>query len=133
MKSELNWTLFTLIIEVLRRSFWLFCKINKAKTTLGFPYLLIEFMVSVEKLGCAFKVFWIMIKYWNVWKFNQVIFYWAIRETKLTWSTLKIIFWTTFWWLYVINYVYMFVIRNETLFLNCSWSKQKIHEVTGQF
>ena len=74
MKSELNWTLFTLIFEVSCRSFRLFCKVNKGKTTCGLPCFLTEFMVSVEKLGCAFKVFWIMIKYWNVWKFNQVIF-----------------------------------------------------------
>ena len=74
MKSELNRTLFTLIFEVSVRSFWVFCKVNKGKTTCGLPCFLIEFMVSVEKLGCAFKVFWIMVKYWNVWILNQVIF-----------------------------------------------------------
>ena len=53
MKSELNWTLFTLFFEVLRRFFWLFCKVNKTKTSRRLPCFLIEFIVSVEKLGCA--------------------------------------------------------------------------------
>ena len=34
--SELNWNLFTLIFEVLRRSFWLFCEVNKTRFTLLF-------------------------------------------------------------------------------------------------
>ena len=53
MKSELNWTFFTLLFEVLRRSFWLFCKVNKTKTSRRLPCFLIEFMALVEKLGCA--------------------------------------------------------------------------------
>ena len=36
MKSELNWNLFTLISKVLRRLFWLFCEVNKARFTLLF-------------------------------------------------------------------------------------------------
>ena len=33
---------------------------------------------------------------------------------------------------YVIKYVYMFVIHQETLLLNCNWKKQKSHAGTGQ-
>ena len=67
MKSELNWTLFTLFFKILKRSFWLFSKVKKTKITRGLPCFLTEFIVSVEKRGCE-----------NVWKvyekFNQVIF-----------------------------------------------------------
>ena len=36
MKSELSWNLFTLTFEVFRRSFWLFCEVNKTRFTLLF-------------------------------------------------------------------------------------------------
>ena len=57
MKIKLNWTLFKLFFEDLWRSFCLFCKVNKTKNTCGLPCFLIEFMVSIEKLGCAWKSF----------------------------------------------------------------------------
>ena len=50
MKIELNWILFTLFFEVLRRPFWLFCKVNEIKTTCDLTCFLIEFMFCVEKL-----------------------------------------------------------------------------------
>ena len=57
MKIEFNWTFFTLFFEVLWRYLCLFCKVNKTKTTRGLPCFLIEFVVYVEKLGCAWRFF----------------------------------------------------------------------------
>ena len=36
-------------------------------------------------------------------------------------------FWTTFWWVYVSNYL-LFAIRNNILFLKCKWWKWEINE-----
>ena len=57
MKIELNWTLCTLIFKILQKSFCLFCKVNKTKTTCGLPCFSIELMVSIERLACVWKSF----------------------------------------------------------------------------
>ena len=44
------------------------------------------------------------MKFWILWKFNQVMFCQAIEETKLIFPTISDTFWTTFWEVYVSNH-----------------------------
>ena len=75
MKTELKWTLCMLFFKVLRRLFWVFCKVNKNKNHLWLTLLFNRIYGLRWKTWVCLKVSWMMIKYWNVWEFNQVTFF----------------------------------------------------------